>query len=186
MSAGTLSLSAGIGRGYLGFGLRMSTRASSTVVAASVAGLAVVTLLRWATQLREEDGVVCSPLSELILRWRLRRLEAAPPSVPSDPTPARACPSTDSVSARTAAWIAWSSSQTLTARSRPPLSTLRRASPAARATGSSSRAACSPPRTAPRRSRSSTSTTRSSSPPRSPGRRSCPSCRSGTGRRTPW
>ena len=79
MSAGTLVFSAGIGRGYLGFGLQMSTRASSKVVAASVAGLAVVTLLRWATRLREEDGVVCSPLSELILRWRLRRLEAAPP-----------------------------------------------------------------------------------------------------------
>jgi 5'-nucleotidase len=67
--------SAGIGRGYLGFGLQMSTRASSKVVAASVAGLAVVTLLRWATRLREEDGVVCSPLSELILRWRLRSVD---------------------------------------------------------------------------------------------------------------
>ena len=80
------------------FGLRMSTHASTTVVAASVAGLAVVALLRWATRLREADGVVCSPLSELILRWRLRRLEArralrAPPTQPQHvPDWPRVCP----------------------------------------------------------------------------------------------
>jgi len=54
----------------------MSTRASTAVVAVSVAGLAVVTLLRWATRLRERaGGVVCSPLVELTLRWRLRSLD---------------------------------------------------------------------------------------------------------------
>ena len=76
MSRGTLVGSAGLGRGHLDFGLRMCTRASTTAVAASVAGLAVVALLRWATQLREvADGVMCSPLSELILRWRLRSVD---------------------------------------------------------------------------------------------------------------
>ena len=54
----------------------MCTRASTRAIAASVAGLAVVALLRWATQLREAaDGVVCSPLSELILLWRLRSVD---------------------------------------------------------------------------------------------------------------
>ena len=73
-AAGTLVLRAGLGRGHLGFGLRMSSRPSTTVLAASVAGVALVALLRWATRLREaEGGVVCSPLSELVLRWRLRR-----------------------------------------------------------------------------------------------------------------
>ena len=52
----------------------MSSRISTTVVAVSVAGLAVA-VVRWATRLREADGVVCSPLAELALRWRLRSVD---------------------------------------------------------------------------------------------------------------
>lgn len=52
----------------------MSSRISTTVVAVSVAGLAVA-VVRWATRLREVDGVVCSPLAELALRWRLRSVD---------------------------------------------------------------------------------------------------------------